>query len=142
MITVVIEPPPPDARCTSMLLIVQTFQKLYGLRLQVPVLVLEAGLDRLVRSDGIARFRRRLPQARYRLFDGAYHDLFDETDDIRREAVCCRCFQRVFGAVLVFRVFSVFRCVGDGRHLRFSIFDFLSWRSKATLTHDTSSSTL
>lgn len=50
---------------------------------KVPVLVLEAGLDRLVRSDGIERFRRRVPQAKYRLFDSAYHDLFDETDDIR-----------------------------------------------------------
>jgi len=50
---------------------------------KVPVLIFEAGLDRLVRSDGIERFRRRVPQARYRLFDGAYHDLFDETDDIR-----------------------------------------------------------
>ncbi len=50
---------------------------------KVPVLILEAGLDRLVRSDGIERFRRRVPHTKYRLFDGAYHDLFDETDDIR-----------------------------------------------------------
>ena len=50
----------------------------------MPVSVLEAGLDRLVRSDGIERFRRRVPQAKYRLFDGAYHDLFDETDGIRQ----------------------------------------------------------
>lgn len=49
------------------------------------MLVLEAGLDRLVRSDGIERFRRRVPQAKYRVFDAAYHDLFDETDDIRQE---------------------------------------------------------
>lgn len=60
-----------------------------GFRLKVPVLVLEAGLDRLVRSDGIERFRRRVPQAMYRLFDGAYHDLFDETDDIRQEGGGC-----------------------------------------------------
>ncbi|CAM9548129.1 unnamed protein product [Ectocarpus fasciculatus] len=53
-------------------------------QLSVPVLVLEAGLDRLVRSDGIARFRRKVPGAEYRLFDGAYHDLFDETNDIRQ----------------------------------------------------------
>ncbi|CBJ27099.1 lysophospholipase l2 pldb, hydrolase of alpha/beta superfamily [Ectocarpus siliculosus] len=53
-------------------------------QLSVPVLVLEAGLDHLVRSDGIARFRRKVPGAGYRLFHGAYHDLFDETDDIRQ----------------------------------------------------------
>lgn len=58
---------------------------LFRFCLQVPVLVLEAGLDRLVRPDGIERFRKRVPQARYRIFDGAYHDLFDETDDIRQE---------------------------------------------------------
>ncbi|CAN0424182.1 unnamed protein product, partial [Hapterophycus canaliculatus] len=54
---------------------------------QVPVLVLEAGQDRMVRSNGIERFRRRAPKTvelRYRLFEGAYHDLFDETDDIRQ----------------------------------------------------------
>lgn len=49
-------------------------------------MVLEAGLDGMVRSDGIARFRRKVPRAQYRLFEGAYHDLFDETDDIRQGA--------------------------------------------------------
>lgn len=56
-------------------------------RHQVPVLVLEAGQDGMVRSDGIEQFRRRAPKTvsvRYRLFEGAYHDLFDETDDIRQ----------------------------------------------------------
>ncbi|CAM9853661.1 unnamed protein product [Scytosiphon promiscuus] len=59
-------------------------------KLAVPVLVLEAGQDRMVRSDGIERFRRRAPktlEVRYRLFEGAYHDLFDETDDIRLEVL-------------------------------------------------------
>lgn len=46
--------------------------------------MLEAGLDKMVRSDGIEHLRRTVPNAKYRLFPGAYHDLFDETDDIRR----------------------------------------------------------
>lgn len=46
-------------------------------------MVLEAGLDGMVRSDGIERFRRKVPGAEYRMFEGAFHDLFDETDDIR-----------------------------------------------------------
>ena len=46
-------------------------------------MVFEAGLDRLVPSNGIERFRRRSPQARCKLFDAAYHDLFEQTDDIR-----------------------------------------------------------
>ncbi|CAM9392313.1 unnamed protein product, partial [Laminaria digitata] len=52
-------------------------------QLSVPILVLEAGLDVMVRSDGIQRLRRKVPSAEYRLFDSAYHDLFDEADDIR-----------------------------------------------------------
>lgn len=55
--------------------------------MQVPVLVLEAGMDGMVRSDGIERFRRNAPEVEYRLFEGAYHDLFDETDDIRQGRV-------------------------------------------------------
>lgn len=51
---------------------------------QTPILVLEAGLDGMVRADGIRRFCSRVPGAEYRLFPGAYHDLFDERDDIRQ----------------------------------------------------------
>ncbi|CAM9979676.1 unnamed protein product [Pylaiella littoralis] len=56
-------------------------------QLAVPILVLEAGLDGMVRSDGIERFRRKVPGAEYRMFEGAFHDLFDETDDIRSEVL-------------------------------------------------------
>lgn len=56
---------------------------LFAVPEQTPVVVMEAGEDRLVRSDGNERFCRRVPHANRRVYQGAFHDLLDETDDIR-----------------------------------------------------------
>ncbi|CAM9543087.1 unnamed protein product, partial [Chrysoparadoxa australica] len=49
---------------------------------RIPILVVEAGQDVMVRGDGISRLVARSPDSRYLRFEEAYHDVMDETPDI------------------------------------------------------------
>jgi lysophospholipase len=54
---------------------------------RTPVLLLAAGLDRLVDNQVIAAAARRLPQAEYRCWPGARHELLREADSDRLPAL-------------------------------------------------------
>ncbi|MDO9335962.1 MAG: alpha/beta hydrolase [Caulobacter sp.] len=53
--------------------------------LDIPVLVLGAGLEALVDNDDQQLVVGRMPRGEWRKISGAYHELFQETDDIRSQ---------------------------------------------------------
>lgn len=53
--------------------------------LDIPVLVLGAGLEALVDNEDQKLIVARMPKGEWRKIPGAYHELFQETDDIRAQ---------------------------------------------------------
>jgi len=66
-------------------------------RVDVPVTVVAAGADRIIDNLGTRRVTGRFPKGRYVEAPGAYHEVLQETDEIR--AVFWREFDAMAGAV-------------------------------------------
>jgi lysophospholipase len=55
----------------------------YPRQIDLPVLMLAAGADRIVSAPAIARFATRLPAGSHRLIEGARHEILQERDGFR-----------------------------------------------------------
>jgi lysophospholipase len=51
--------------------------------IQIPVVVVAAGADHIVDSEGVRRVTERMPNGRYLEAPGAFHEVLQETDEIR-----------------------------------------------------------
>lgn len=68
-------------------------------RIEIPVVIVAAGEDRIVDKEGARLVAGRMPHGRYVEAPGAYHEVLQETDDIR--AVFWREFDALAGVVAV-----------------------------------------
>lgn len=56
-------------------------------RLKLPILLLMAGDDKFVRKEGQEEFASKAKNVEKHVFDGAYHELLTEKDEIRNEVI-------------------------------------------------------
>lgn len=71
----------------SLASIARTREPGYVEAIEVPVLVCQAGDERVVSNRAITRLTRRLPRGRLRVFRHGRHELLRERDPVRREVV-------------------------------------------------------